>query len=169
MAMRDLQRLEELGSSAALGLWADDIVLALDRAVNGGPPDETDADLLNDGADMVDEAVERTDHPLRAPSSRRALAATDGALEVVASLARGQGTNNADEANTERTVLTTIAATLRAAATRSLNATDQERIDEAASFFSKLGQLQLIHSNSVLGARKDLRGWTEMHTISSFF
>ena len=47
MTMRDLQRLEELSSAAALGLWADDVVLALDRARSGSALVETDATLLS--------------------------------------------------------------------------------------------------------------------------
>ena len=83
--MRDLQRLEELSSAAALGLWADDVVLALDRATSGFALAETDATLLSDAAEMLEAALQRTEHPLATPKSARGLAATNTALTLVAS------------------------------------------------------------------------------------
>src|SRR5689334_2200386 len=71
MTMRDLQRLEELSSAAALGLWADDIVLALDRAATDAELVDADTRLLTDAAEMLEAALERTEHPLATPKSAR--------------------------------------------------------------------------------------------------
>src|SRR4051812_18973054 len=86
-SMRDLQHLEELSSTAALGLWADDVVLALDRAARGERTAD-DSRLLADAAAILDHARERTETPLSNPRSASALRTTDTALTAVSALAR---------------------------------------------------------------------------------
>lgn len=159
--MRDLQRLEELSSTAALGLWADDIVLALDRVTSGAALDAADAELLNDAAEMLEAALKRTDEPLTAPSSARALAASNTALTIVATLAREQpGTD-------ERQLLGAMATILREAASGVLTQEDIERVHPVMELFGLLGEYQLVRSNSVLASRKDSRAWTATPMILS--
>jgi len=161
MTMRDLQRLEQLSSTAAFGLWADDVVLALDRATSATGPAEVDPQLLTDAAEMLEAALERTEQPLSAPRSARSLAATDTALTLVASLVRDQpGTG-------ERELLTTMAAVLRDAATGAISREDADRVEPVMDLFGMLGEHQLVQSNSVLASRKDPRTWTETPSISN--
>jgi hypothetical protein len=151
MTMRDLQRLEELSSAAALGLWADDIVLALDRATSDAEPTEADVTLLTDAAVMLEAALERTD----------GLAATSTALDLVATLARRQpGTD-------EQAILRAMAAILRQAATGSLGGDASEGVRPVMELFGMIGEHQLVASNSVLASRKDLGAWTATPLMSS--
>jgi hypothetical protein len=162
MTMRDLQRLEKLSSTAALGLWADDVVLVLDRATSGGTLDAADVALLNEAAEMLDAARERTEQPLSAPRSARSLAATTTTLTIVASFARertGRG---------ERELLSTMATALRdAAAGRLSDESNHANVDAVMDLFGMLGEHQLVESNSVLASRKDMRTWTEMPLTSN--
>ncbi len=162
--MRDLQRLERLSSTAALGLWADDIVLALDRAAStsGEAVDVADVALLTDAAEMLDTALLRTEHPLTAPASARALAATNSTLTIAATLAREQADTD------EHGLLAAMAAVLRKAAKGDLTKADGKRARSTMELFGLLGEHQLIESNSVLSSRQDARTWTEIPpTLSS--
>jgi hypothetical protein len=160
--MRDLQRLEELSSTAALGLWANDVVLALDRVC--GTPGVSDADkqLLNDAADMLEETLARATQPLSTPKSARALAATDTTLTAVAALAQ-------EQAGDEQKLLAEIAKVIREAADGTLTASDSERLKPVNALFGLVGELQLVESNSVLTSRKDAKAWTVTQTILSSF
>lgn len=154
MTMRDLQRLEELSSAAALGLWADDIVLALDRATSDAELTEPDAMLLTDAAEMLEAALQRTEHPLTTPKSARGLAATNTTLTLLATLVREQpGTD-------EQAILRGMASILREAAVGSLTHDAAERVRPVMELFGMIGQHQLVASNSVLASRKDLGAWT---------
>lgn len=157
--MRDLQRLEELSSAAALGLWADDIVLALNRATSGVRA-EADATLLNDAAEMLEDAVQLTEHPLATPKSARGLAATNTALSLIATFAREQPGMD------EQEMLRALALILREAG-KGLAADDDERVSPVMELFGRIGEHQLVASNSVLASRKDLGAWTATPSMSS--
>lgn len=161
MTMRDVRRLEELSSAAALGLWADDIVLALDRATSDVELADADTKLLTDAAEMLEAALERTEHPLATPKSARGLAATNTALNFVATLVRQQpGTD-------EKAILQAMASVLREAATGSLASDASERVRPVMELFGMIGEHQLVASKSVLASRKDLRAWTATPSMSS--
>lgn len=161
MTMRDFQRLERLSSTAALGLWADDVVLALDRLISGTSRGDVDPQLLADAAEMLEAARERTEQPLSAPRSARSLAATSTALGIVAGLVREQpGTG-------ERELLTAMAEVLRDAATGALSGEDVGRVEPVMDLFGRLGEHQLVLTNSVLASRKEPRTWTETTSISN--
>lgn len=159
--MRDLQRLEELSSIAALGLWADDVVLALNRLATSKTPDAGDTELIEEAADVLDAARRRTEEPLSSPGSARALAATETALTAVASLAHKHGDGNSSE------VLEQIAELLRRAARGELH-DNAEALEPATRLFGRVGELQLVASNSVLTSRKGSRAWMATQTISNF-
>jgi len=161
--MRDLQHLEELSSTAALGLWADDVVLALDKAVAGSDLPAPQAEVLETAAAVLEAALQRTEHPLSAPTSAHALAATDSALSVVATLAREQPETSATD------LLSTMADVLREAATGALATDAMERIKPVLDLFGMVGEHQLVASNSLLSSRKEGRGWTGASAISSSF
>jgi hypothetical protein len=154
MTMRDLQRLEELSSAAALGLWADDIVLALDRVTSGTAFAQTDTDLLTAAAEMLEAALERAEHPLATPKSAHGLAATTTALNLVATLARQQPGKD------QQAILRAMSSILRQAATGSLGEDASERVRPVMELFGMIGEHQLVASNSVLASRKDLGAWT---------
>lgn len=158
--MRDLQRLEELSSTAALGLWADDVVLALDRATSPEGVGDADNQLLNDAAEMLEETLERTTRPLSTPKSARALAATDTTLSAVAVLAQEQDGD-------ERKLLAQMSKIIREAADGALTTADAERMQPVIALFGLVSELQLVKSNSVLTSRKDTRSWTATQAISS--
>ena len=161
MTMRDLQRLEELSSAAALGLWADDIVLALDRVTSGAAITQSDTDLLTAAAEMLEAALERAEHPLAPPKSAHGLAATNTALNLVATLARQQpGTN-------QQAILRAMASILREAALGSLGGDASERVRPVMELFGMIGEQQLVASNSVLASRKDLGAWTATPSMVS--
>ncbi len=159
--MRDLRRLEELSSTAALGLWADDIVLALDRANTAERVSDADVVLLENAADVLDEARLRTAEPLLPPTSSRALAATDTALTAVALLAHGRAAD-------EQQMLADVAQTIRSVAANESVDRDVERLRAAMDLFGLIGERQLDESNAVLASRKHTQAWTEPQTISNF-
>jgi hypothetical protein len=159
--VRDLQRLEELSSAAALGLWADDVVLALDRATSTRALAEVDAELLSSAAEMLDAALARAEQPLAPSPSARSLAATNTALVLVATLAREQpGTD-------ERDLLRQMVALLRQAATAGLKQQDVKGVQSVMELFGLLGEHQLVRSNSVLASRKGAAEWTGTRKISN--
>lgn len=158
--MRDLQRLEELSSTAALGLWADDIVLALDRAI-GGDVSEPDKKLLRAAADWLEEALQPTPHPPPSSMSARDLAATSTALSALATLAH-EHVGNQDQ------LLADIAKLIREASEGVLGADDAARLQPVIALFELVGERQLVASNSVLMSRKDAEPWTGIQpTLSS--
>jgi hypothetical protein len=62
-----------------------------------------------------------------------------------------------------------LAALLREAAEGHLiGAKAREAIGPASEFFGKVGEMQLVESNSVLSSRKNADAWTAMRTTSSF-
>jgi hypothetical protein len=166
--MRDLQRLEELSSTAALGLWADDVVLALHRATASDGPSEADRRLLTDAADTLSATQARADQPLATPSSAQDLAATDTALSVVATLAQENAGSDEDRAQEVRGRLSDMADVLRAAAEGRLAGADEERLEPALGFFGRVGEVQLVESNSLLASQKDLGPWTATRMISNY-
>jgi hypothetical protein len=159
--MRDSGQLETLSSTAALGLWADDVILALDRVTRLEDDDKDSRKLLADAAEIFDDALERTNHPLTAPKSGRSLAATDTALDLVETLSQRS------EDESPPTLLQELAETLRAGATGEL-ATDDERLTRTLEFFATVARNQLAKTNSVLSSRKDARAWTAPMRISNF-
>jgi hypothetical protein len=168
--MRDLQRLEELSSTAALGLWADDVVLALHRATEESGPDEADSQLLDAAATILDATRERAEQPTAIPTrSARSLAATDTALSIVVSLAQTTSHDEQESAERVPAILSSLAALLREAGKgQMIGAKTPEAIAAAADFFGRLGEMQLVESNSVLTSRKNADVWTAMRTTSSF-
>jgi hypothetical protein len=161
MTMRDLQRLEKLSSAAALGLWADDVVLALDRATSGAGLANADPQLLMGAAEMLEAALQRTEQPLSAPRSARSLAATNTALTIVATLVREQLGSD------EQAILRAMASILRDAAKGGVSQAEADRVEPVMELFGTLGEHQLVESNSVLASRKDPSAWPATPSISS--
>ncbi|MCA1706311.1 MAG: hypothetical protein LC808_24810 [Actinobacteria bacterium] len=159
--MRDLRHLEQLSSTAALGLWADDVVLALDRARSGTVLSDAESGLLRDAAETLEATLERTEHPLTTPKTARGLAATETALTVVATLVQGQPEKS------ERELLAAMASVLRQAADGALTTDDAERVSPVMDLFGMVGEHQLVASNSVLTSRREARAWTAAPAISS--
>lgn len=163
MTMRDLQRLEELSSTAALGLWADDVVVAISHAMNGASLSDAERRVLEDAADILASAAKRSAKPLSTPKTARALAATDTALAAVATLVAGG--NQAQR----KKVMTALAKIIRKAVTGALDEGDSTELELAMRLFGIFAELQLVESNSVLTSRKDARAWTGTQTISHSF
>jgi len=159
MTVRDLQKLEELSAAAALGLWADDIVVALYSATQGALG-ESERHLLDSAAQLLELARERATHPLAPPRSARDLAATTTALSALATLAEAQQTD-------PPAALAEMADAIRKAATGSLTPADTALVDRVIDLFELVGSHQLVTSNSVLSSRKDVEPWTEMQPISN--
>ena len=161
--MRDLQRLEELSSTAALGLWADDVVVAMSHALSGLPLIDADKRLLKDAAEVLANTAKRTAKPLSTPRTARALAATDTALAAVATLVA-----ESNEAERKK-LITELAKATSKAVKGTLEPGDSPRLELAMRLFGIFGELQLVESNSVLTSRKDARAWTGTQAISNSF
>lgn len=162
--MRDLQRLEELSSAAALGLWADDVVVAISHASSETPLTDADKTVLEEAADTLESAAKRTAKPLSTPPTARALAATDTALVAVATLVGETGEDD------RKKLMTALAKAIRRTAKGALiEDDDPAQLRLAMNLFGIFGELQLVESNSVLTARKDSSAWTGMQTISPSF
>jgi hypothetical protein len=160
--MRDLGHLEELSSTAALGLWADDVVIALDQAASDRPLEESSAETLRQAADTLEIAARRTTHPLDTPKTAHALAATDSALTVATALVQGQPGEGVQQ------LLESMSGVLKKAAGGQLGPEDSDGIQGVMGLFGLLGEHQLVASNSVLTSRKEARAWTGAPATSSF-
>lgn len=159
--MRDLQRLEKLSSTAALGLWADDVVIALDRARSGAQIDAAERELLESAAARLDEIRDQADRDIDVSRSARSLATAGTALTAIATLA--------DEENSdEQHLLVEIAEVIRKVAHRKLESEDAAPLELALNAFVLIGEHLLAESNAVLMHRKDTDTWTATQMISSF-
>jgi hypothetical protein len=163
MNMRDLQQLERLSSTAALGLWAEDVILALDRVARLHVSSEVDSELLRGAAAILDAARERSEEPLAISVSSKALAATDTALDVAESLAEGRSSEQT------RATLEEVAGVLQEAADGALGDEPEQRINAALDFFSAVGRNQLAASNSLSGSNRGSRSWMAAPTTLSSF
>ena len=160
--MRDLGHLEELSSTAALGLWADDVVIALDHAMSGRPLTEAKEGVLQGAATTLKAAAQQTEHPMETPKSSHALAATDSALTVAAALVQDQPEEDVQQ------LLLSMAEILDQAAAGQLSPEDADRTRKVIDLFGLLGERQLAASNSVLTSQKEARAWTGAPATSSF-
>jgi hypothetical protein len=159
--MRDLQRIEELSTTAGLGMWADDIVLALHRAGDRSAS-EADRRLLGDAASMLDDALQQTESPLAAPRSAKGLIATDTALAAISSL------RQRDPSENETQILSRLVAVMRSLASGSSAAGEADAVAPLIALFGAVSALQLQRSNAVLASRKDDQRWTATpQTLSS--
>jgi hypothetical protein len=150
--MRDRQRVEELSLTAALGLWADDVVLALNRVMQGNDVSTDDASLLSEGADVLDDAGQRVKEPLTTPGVGHALAATDPTLKVVTVLMHDR------PGDIELAVLARMAIVLRTVSSGDTRQAPKEDLDALVSLFSRVAEAQLRESSSFLTG-KESSGW----------
>jgi len=157
--MRDFEHIEELNSTAALGLWADDVVLALDQAQSGGDLSASYKILLEGAADVLRAAARRTEQPLTTPRSARDLAATDSTLMALATMA--------PEAADVSQRLEAMAGILGRAAAKELSTEDAGPLQTVMNLFGQLGEQQLAASNSMLLSQKEGRGWLGALTTST--
>lgn len=160
--MRDLQRLEKLSSTTALGLWAEDVILALDRMARLSQRDESDIELLRRAADVLEAALGRSEQPLGPPVPANAIAATDMALGVAEGLAEERSPES-----TQATLRST-AEVLRNAAADHLGEDREAEVSPAIDFFAAVGQHQLAAGNSISGHSRGSRSWMAMPTTFSY-
>jgi len=152
--MRDVQRLRQLSSATALGLWAEDAILALDRVGRLGQRAEEDIRLLDEAAGVLEAALERSAEPLVAPAPEaRALAAADTALDVAEDLS--------EDRSPEKTqaMLREVANILQRATAGQLGENPTRETEPAIDFFSAIGRHQLAAGNSVSGRSRGLTSW----------
>ncbi len=160
--MRDLQRLEKLSSTTALGLWAEDVILTLDRVTRLGQRGDEDIEVLRRAAGILDAALGQSEQPLRHPDPANGLAATDMALGVAEDLSEERSPKG-----TQATLRTT-AEILRNAATGELEEGFSEKVSAAMDFFDAVGQHQLAAGNSISGHSRGSRSWMATPTTFSY-
>jgi len=156
--MQNLQRLERLSSATGLGLWAEGVISALDRLTRLNQREEADLRSLEDAADVLDVARNRSAKPGEAISTAKALAATDTALDVAEALV-----DNSSPEKTQK-ILGEVAEILRRAA-------GQEGtldITPAVEFFSAIGRQQLAEGYRVVGSTGGSKPWMAATMTSSF-
>lgn len=156
--MRDLQRLEQLSSATALGFWAEDVILALDRITRRGEREAEDRALLSEAAEVLEAAVGRSEKPFAAVGTAKTVAATDTALGVAESLAKANSPEKAQE------LLRKAASVLRDVAA------DREDVDiqPAIDLFGAIGRQQLARGNAASGYGGGARSWAIEPVTSSF-
>jgi hypothetical protein len=150
--MRDLQRLERLSSATALGLWAEDVILALDRLTRLREQRPGDLEVLQEAASLLDAALNRSERPLAVAPSTNGLAATNMALDIAETLSDDRSPQGTQEK------LRDTGNALREAVAGNLEEGDP-RIDAAFDFFSAVGRRQLAASNTVSGQSRGSRSW----------
>lgn len=156
--MRD-QKLEKLSSATALGFWAENVILGLDRITRLKHESEEDRKLLTDAASILDDAIGRSEHPFAALGSRKGVAATDAALDVAERLVEGGDPEKTQE------MLRDVALILRKVAEGEIEGVD---LAPAFNFFAEVGKHQLAVGNSLSGYSGGTESWMVGQVISSF-
>jgi hypothetical protein len=151
--MQDLHRLERLGSTAALGMWANDTIMAIDRAARGKATGD-DRALLQEAAEALKAASEEREKPDGPITGSIAFA--ERALEVAERLSTG---NDEDAA---LGLLATVSEELGKVLDNQV-----EAADKTAAFFSAFGRQQLAATQSVLNSRQEA-AWTAGPATLSF-
>jgi hypothetical protein len=156
MAMQDLHRLEQLGSTAALGMWANDTILALDRIERGQQAGEEDFALLQEAADALQAASREQEQPdSQMPSS---LAFIERALDVAERLTVSKGNDAALE----------LLAELSRELSQIVETQQFENAEKIVNFFATLSRQQLAATQSVLNSPQEA-SWTAGPATLSFF
>lgn len=152
--MQDLHRLEQLGSTAALGMWANDTILALDRIERGKQAGE-DIALLREAADALQAASkEQEQSDSQMPSS---LAFIERALDVAERLTVGKGNDAALE----------LLAELSRELSQIVETQQLENAEKIVNFFATLSRQQLAATQSVLNSPQEA-SWTAGPATLSF-
>jgi hypothetical protein len=154
--MQDLQRLEQLSSTAALGMWANDAILALDRIARGKAAGDEDFALLGEAAAALDAASHERDQP-DGPMSAVSIAFVERALDVAERMNIGKGGDAA------RALLAELSKELR----QVVETRKAEDPQKAVAFFSALSRQQLAATQSVLNSRQEA-SWTAGPVTLSF-
>ncbi len=157
--MRDLQRLEKLSSATALGFWAEDVILGIDRITRSGREREGDRNLLTEAANVLDDAVGRSEAPFAAVAPVKSIAATDTALGVAERLAAKEPPERVRE------ILREVAEILREVADGKGDSAD---LTPAIEFFAAIGKHQLAEANAASGYSGGAGSWTVGPVTSSF-
>lgn len=154
--MQDQHRLEQLGSTAALGMWVNDAIIVLDRLQRGQPVQDEDLALLREAAEALSAASEEEEQPdIRMPSS---LDFIERALDVAERMTAGMGNDAALK------LLAELSGDLR-------DLVDEGELDNTEkiiSFFATLSRQQLAATQSVLNSPQEV-SWTAGSATSSFF
>ncbi|HEX3361908.1 MAG TPA: hypothetical protein VHS74_13025 [Solirubrobacterales bacterium] len=156
MAMPDLQRLEQLSSTAALGMWANDAILALDRVARGKPAGDADFVLLGEAAAALDAAS----HERELPDGARPVSSVslvERALEVAERMTVGKGGG-------AQSFLADLAEELRGV----VQTHQTEDLERPVAFFSALSRQQLAATQSVLNSRQEASWTAGPMTLGSF-
>lgn len=162
-AMQDLQRVEELSSTAALGMWADDVILALDRVTRLNERNSTDLELLEEAAVILEVAARQSESTVAESGSAGSIAASETALDMAEALAPGGEGHDAEK------LLAAVVDLLRKAHAGALGDDPHTQLGPAINFFAALSRQQLVASNSVLAPRQDAEAWTGLPTTSNSF
>lgn len=159
--MRNIYRSERLSAATGLGLWAEGVLLALDRTTRLHADSDADRRILEEAAEILETARGQSERPREAAPAAKALAATDTALDIAESLV--------DDPSPEKTQerLSAVAIVLRGAASQKESVAKLE-IEPAIEFFSAIGRSQLAEGNRVGGANGGLKPWTATSMTSSF-
>ncbi len=157
MTMQDLQRLEQLSSTAALGMWANDAILALDRIVRGKSTGDEDFLLLKEAAAAL-EAASREEEQPDGPMSAGSIAFVERALDVAEQLTVGE-----DEDAAALALLAKLAEELD----QIVETHQSEDPRKPAAFFNALSRQQLAATQSVLNSGQEA-AWTAGPTTLSF-
>lgn len=157
--MRNLERIEKLSSATALGLWAENVILATDRLVRLEQDTGSDKALLIDAAEVLDAAIERSEEPFAALQTTKAVAATDTALDIAEELS--------DDPSPEKTqeTLRSVSSILREVAAGEGADLD---LKPAMSFFSAVGKHQLALGSSISGYSGRAGSWVARPMTSNF-
>lgn len=151
--MRDRQMVEELSVAAAVGLWADDVVLAVDRIMHSPNTVATeDSQLLMDAAATVDQARRLIDEPMAATTGIHDVASMDASLTLASALLQEERATNSGH------VFERIARTLRSVADASVR-TESDEINKLLAVFARIAEIQLRESSAFLIEGTEGAGW----------
>jgi hypothetical protein len=159
--MRNFERLQELPGTVAAGLQAGEVVLAIDRAMNGEPPGEIETGALLAGEALLrhlaDPEVPVAGRSREAQHLMGADTALD-AIEVVNAEATGEDFNH---------FATELADVLHRAAENSSTSDDTRLLKIALRVFFHLGDLKLARVNALLRTPEEPLTWQPLTTTST--
>jgi len=159
--MRNFERLQGLPSTIAAGLQSGEVVLALDRAMAGETPTESERGALEAGEALL--------RHLANPEIRGTVGRTRGAqhlmsagtaldaIEVVQAASVGKDFN---------TFVTGLADVISRALEQGVAADDEPALRSVLNVFSHLGDLELARANTLLRTREELVTWPSSMTTS---
>jgi hypothetical protein len=159
VGMRERQQFEELSSAVALGLLAENMVLALGRVLRGDPVRDTDRPVLEDAKRLFETLGDDTIVPLNRMYDRMF---ADDAYRDTLRIVREQVPDQSD-----REIATQLAALIGSVLEGAVDEELRVRLASLREIFVEVGKTMLLRSNELMRSEQEtISSWRPMQAIS---